>query len=100
MTIDEIIDRIGFFRNRANLSARALSLEIDRAANYINLLENKRDFEPSLSTLLAIIEACDSTPDEFFYCDYSQFKKDKELLCYIQNLSPNQKEAILNLYKI
>lgn len=99
MTLNDIISRIGIIRTRANLSARALSLSIDKNASYINLLESKRDFEPSLSTLLDIIEACGSSPEEFFYYDIHQHKLDKQVLDFLKTLSPYQKEAILNLYR-
>jgi len=57
MSIQEIVERIGIIRTRANLSARALSLTIGKNASYIHLLESeKTTFEPSLSVLLDIIE--------------------------------------------
>jgi transcriptional regulator with XRE-family HTH domain len=99
MTINEIINRIGILRTRANLSARALSLEIGKNASYIHLLESKRNFEPSLSTLLDIIQVCGSTPEEFFYSDMMQFKHDKQTLEFLKTLSPYQKDAIMNLYR-
>ena len=77
MIINEIIDRIGILRTRANLSARGLSLAIDKNASYINILESNRSFEPSLSTLLKIIEVCGSTPEEFFYGDIHSIKPTK-----------------------
>lgn len=98
MNLDEIINRISFLRTRANLSARALSLAIDKNASYINLLENKRNFEPSLSTLLEIISVCGSTEEEFFYKDIYQYAVDKDALNFFKTLSPNQKKAIMNLY--
>ena len=99
MDLNEIINRIGIIRTRANLSARALSLAIDKNASYIHLLENKRNFEPSLSTLLEIIRVCGSTPEEFFYSDIYQYKTDAKALEFFKTLSENQKEAIMNLYK-
>jgi len=100
MTIKDIIERISRIRTRANLSARALSLEIDKNASYIHLLESKeKSFEPSLSTLLEIIRVCGSTPQEFFYPDLEQYALDMEVLAFLKTLSVYQKEAILNLYK-
>lgn len=100
MELKEIIERIGIIRTRANLSARALSLSIGKNASYIHLLESsKTTFEPSLSTLLDIIEACGSNPAEFFSEDITQYKLDKQVLDFLKTLSPYQKEAIMNLYK-
>lgn len=42
MTVNEIIERIGYIRTRANLSARALSLAIGKTESYINRMEQKR----------------------------------------------------------
>ncbi|MCL2675904.1 MAG: helix-turn-helix domain-containing protein [Firmicutes bacterium] len=99
MTLEEIIKRIGIIRSRAKLSARTLSFAIDKSEPYISTLETKRNFEPSLMTLMKIIEACGSTPEEFFYYDIYQYKKDCQLIDYIKDLSPNQKDAVLCLYK-
>ncbi|MCM1404651.1 MAG: helix-turn-helix transcriptional regulator [Prevotella sp.] len=100
MDIKEIIRRIGIIRTSANLSARALSLAIGKNASYIHLLESKKSsFEPSLSVLLDIIEACGSTPEEFFSDDIMQFRQDKQTLEFLKTLSPYQKTAIMNLYK-
>ena len=41
MEMKDIIFRIGYFRNKANLSARALSLEIDKNPAY-KLSERKK----------------------------------------------------------
>ncbi len=99
MDIDEIIDRIGIIRTRANLSARALSRMINKTDSYINVLETKRNFEPSLSTLLEIIRVCGATPEEFFYGDIHAYTTDKSALQFFKTLSNTQKEAIMNLYK-
>lgn len=100
MELNEIINRIRFLRDRANLSARALSLKINMNDCYINRLENnKTKFEPSLSTLMLIIEALNSTPEEFFYHDIEHYQVDKECLQFMKTLSITQKQAIMNLYK-
>lgn len=99
MDLNEIINRIGYLRTRAGLSARALSLAIGKNASYIHLLENKRNFEPSLSTVLDIIAVCGSTPEEFFYDDIDSYKIDMQTLEFLKTLSNTQKQAIMNLYK-
>lgn len=100
MELNEVISRISILRNNANLSARALSQKINKNECYINRLENnKTKFEPSLTTLFDIIEACGSTPTEFFYYDINQYAIDKKMLDFLSPLSQNQKEAIMNLYK-
>lgn len=100
MDRDEIINRIGIIRTRAKITARALSLAINKNPAYINQMESTHGFEPSLSTLLEILEVCGVTPEEFFYSDIAAYQKDKEIIAYLGKLSEKQKNAILNLYEV
>ena len=92
----DIINRIGYIRVRAKLTQKALSAAIDMNPNYINRLESKKDFLPSLEVLLNIIEVCGSTPEEFFYCDISSYEKDIELSEKIKSLPSDVKDFVLN----
>ena len=97
MNKDEIINKISMARSNANLSARALSQIIDMNENYINRLENKRDFLPSLEVFLKIIEACNLTPDQFFYYDMKAYSKDIEIIKLLKNTSDDKKKAVITL---
>lgn len=92
----EIINRIGYIRVKAKLTQKALSYAIGMNPSYINRLESKKDFLPSLEVLLKIIEECDSSPEEFFYNDISTYEKDKEIAKRIKALPNDVKEFILN----
>lgn len=98
MELKDVIQRIGYFRNKANLSARALSLEIDKNPAYITKLE-AGEFEPSMQVVLDIIEACGTTPEEFFYENVNSYKLDKENLLIIEKLSETKKIALKELLK-
>jgi len=93
----DIIERISYARNRANLSARALSQRIGMNDGYINRLESQKNFLPSVEVLLRIIEVCELTEEEFFYHDVSSYKQDMELIEYFRHISQAQKDAILVL---
>ncbi len=93
----EIIDRIGYFRTKAKLSQKALSSDIDMNIGYINRLESKKDFLPSLDVLLKIIDACGITVEEFFYSDIQNYKEDKQILCKLKELPLDKREALLKL---
>lgn len=99
MDLNEIILRISIIRNRAKLSARALSIAIGKNPGYINRLETQKDFIPTITTILDIIRECDSTPEEFFYYDLFEYKTDAQALNFFKTLSQKQKNAIMNLYK-
>lgn len=99
MDKSEIILRIGQLRNRVNLSARELSLRIFMNAGYINRLESKRDFLPSLEVLLKIIEACNSTPAEFFSDNLDTYRQDKQLLDSLNGLDKDKKATLIQFLK-
>lgn len=93
----EVVERIGFLRGRAMLSARALSLMIGKTDSYVNRME-QNGFEPSLSTLLEIIDACGSNTEEFFYHDITKYKEEKATIDFLATLTEKQLQAIRNLY--
>jgi len=95
----EIIERIGYFRTKAKLSQKALSIDIDMNVGYINRLECKKDFLPSLEVLLKIIEVCGVTVEEFFYSDIENYEQDKQILNKLKDLPRDKREALLNLLK-
>lgn len=98
MDIKEIIRRIGYFRNKANLSAKGLSLSIDKNPAYIAKMESG-EYEPSMRVMLDIIEACGTTPEEFFSENIESYKTDKEILPVIKKLDKTKKMALKELLK-
>ena len=95
----DIIIRISRARTNANLSARALSQKIEMNDGYINRLESKKDFLPSVEVLLKIIDVCELTIEEFFYDNYSSYKIDKEIIDLLKNTNDEKKKAILTILK-
>ena len=91
-----LIDRLGYLRNRANLSARELSLMIDKSFAYLAKFENG-DFNIPCEVLIDAIEACGSTPEEFFWDDISKYKDQKQLISKFDKLSPESKQTFLDL---
>lgn len=97
MNKEELLNKISIARNNANLSARALSQLIDMNDNYINRLENKRDFLPSVEVLFKIIEACNMTVEQFFYNDFLNYEKDIKIIKLLNRVSEKEKDAIITL---
>ena len=93
-----LIDRLGYIRTKANLSARELSQRIDKSIAYIAKFDNG-DFSIPTEILLDAIEICGSTPEEFFWEDIAKYKEQKELLTSYDKLSVESKETIKNLMK-
>ncbi len=98
MTIDEVVRRISYFRNKAGLSARDLSLMLGKNESYINKLEIK-EFNLPVKVLLDILECLGVSVEEFFSSNYENFKTENELRGLIKNLSKEQMEALLKLLK-
>lgn len=69
MEIKDIINRLGIVRNKANLSARELSLRIGMSPQYISQIENRR-ITLSVEKLLDILEVCDCSLEKFFSDDF------------------------------
>lgn len=98
MTIDELIMRIGYFRNNKKLSARELSLMLGKSKTYINQIES-RNFILSLPMLLNIIDALEISCAEFFSENYTNYKHDKEIINLLSNLSTERKNSFIDLIK-
>lgn len=114
MTEKELVERISLARTMANLSARELSLKADVNGAYISRLEtanstrtdnvenvkapNDKSFNPSISTMLKLIEACGMTEEEFFYHNILDYKKDKQILDLLAKCKNEKiKDAVISI---
>ena len=92
--LKDIVERIQFFRNKLNLSARNLSLSIGKNGGYINKLECL-DFNITITTLYEIIDALKIEPEEFFAKNYKTYQLDKDLYDIINTMSYDKKQSLL-----
>lgn len=99
MNKGDIVDKISKLRTRANLSARALSVRIGKNESYINRMESKKDFLPTIETLMDIVEECNSSLEEFFYRDIDDYKSDKKIIDLLEGINEKQKDAIVTILK-
>ena len=97
MELNEIINRISMLRTKAGLSARELSMRIGKNEAYINRLESRKNFEPSISVINDIAEACGSNLEEFFYYDINQYKSDKKIIELLKCVPESKKSAWIEL---
>ena len=98
MRLEELTFRIGYFRNRKNLSARELSLRIGKSPTYINQIENG-NFKLSLPKLLDVIDALEVSCAEFFAENYATYQQDKEILELLRTLQKERKKSFIDLMK-
>ena len=98
ITYDDVINRIGYFRIKANLSIRETSLQLGYNPQFISTIENKR-IELKAKTLLDFCDIVGITPQDFFYMGEHYNKEDKNVLDLYNNLSQDGKQTILDLMK-
>lgn len=99
MNKNQLIERIREARKLAGLSARELSLRIYKNEAYISRLESAQNsFEPSISTLLDIIQACGMTEYEFFYPKkIENYKRDSKIIELLKNTNPEIRDAVIKI---
>lgn len=98
MNYDDIVFRIGYFRNKRNLSARETSLRLGFSDSFVNRIERK-SVELKVSTLLNFLDLVEVDIQEFVYPNIENYKEDSELLKMINSLSEENKLMIKDIIK-
>ena len=98
ITYDEVINRVGYFRTKANLSMREVSMQLGYNPQFMLTIENKT-IELKVKTLLEFFDIVGITPQDFFYLGKEYNKEDKNVLELYNNLSYDNKQTILDLMK-
>lgn len=92
----EILNRIGYFRNRKNMSAYKLGLELGHSKTYFYRIESG-EIQLTIDLLLEILEILGVSTSEFF-CP-SLTLEDQTLLKLIAGLNEDNKKTIIDLVK-
>ena len=98
MEIKDVINRIGFVRIQAGLSARELSLRLGMSPQYVSQIESGR-VSISVAKLLQILEICEFPIERFFSSNINDYEVKNELLALIENLPENKKKNIIEFIK-
>lgn len=98
MDIKEVLSRIGYVRNKANLSAREVSLRMGMSPQYVAQLESGR-IVLTVEKLFQILEICDFPLERFFSFNIDTYEVDTNLKELIENLSNEKKKNILEFLK-
>lgn len=98
MNIKEVLSRIGYVRNSANLSAREVSLRMGMSPQYVAQLESGR-IVLTVEKLFQILEICNFPIERFFSPNINDYVVDKELENLIQSLSIDKKKNIIEFIK-
>ena len=92
----EIIERIGYFRNKRNISAYKLGIELGHSKTYFYRIESG-EIQLTVDMLLEILDILQVTTTEFFSPIIKE--EDKLLFDMISNLSYENKQTIIDLIK-
>ena len=98
MELKEILSRIGYVRNKANLSAREVSLRIGMSPQYVAQLESGR-IVLTIEKLLQILEVCDFPIERFFSSNIDDYNIENELKSFIESLPNDKKKNIIEFIK-
>ena len=98
ISYNDVINRIGYFRNKANLSLRETSLRLGYNPQFMKTIENK-SIELKMKTLLEFCDVVDISIQDFFYLGEEYNKEDKNLLELYSHLSSENKQMLLDLMK-
>jgi len=90
----EIIERIGYFRNKKGISAYNLGMELGHSKTYFYRIESG-DINLTLDTFLEVLDILNVTTSEFFLPILDE--TNTELLTKINNLTKENKQVITNL---
>ena len=94
-----LVERVLFFRNRANISASELSMLIDQSASYISKFESV-GFNIPCSVILKICEVLEISPSEFFADDYKNYAKNQELKNLIERMPAEERNRLIDYLSV
>ena len=98
MEVKEILSRIGYVRNKANLSAREVSLRMGMSAQYVAQVESGR-IVLTVEKLLQILEICDFSVERFFSPNIVDYNVDNQLKSLIEALPTDKKKSLIEFIK-
>ncbi len=98
ISLKDFVAREMFFREKRGISARELSLRLEKHDSYINKLESV-GFVVPITVAYKMIEALGISKSEFFADDYKNYKINEEIYNLIKNMSEDSKLSILNIIK-
>lgn len=98
MDYKQIIERLSLIRTRKNLSSREFGRMLGNSDTYFYKVEDG-SIVINLPKLIEMLDALEIDTEEFFYNDFDNYKKDKEILEITKSLSKEEFEALITLLK-
>lgn len=98
MDYKQIIERLSLIRTRKNLSSREFGRMLGNSDTYFYKVEDG-SIVINLPKLIEMLDALEIDTEEFFYNDFDNYRKDKEILEITKSLSKEEFEALITLLK-
>ena len=98
LTYNDILIRLGYFRNKANMSGSKVSLELGYNPQYIHRVEANQ-IPLRVETWLEFCEIVGVTPQEFIYLGREFSEDDKTFFELFSKLSTENKRILVELMK-
>lgn len=98
MERDDFARRLASLRESKGVSAREMSLSMGQSPNYINGLENQKNF-PSMKHFFDICEYLEITPGQFFDFQFSNPLKTAELIEVTKGLNTDSINMLIDIAK-
>jgi len=99
MNIKEVLLRLEYVRNQANLSARELSLRLGMSEQYFAQVIRGR-IMLNVEKLLQILDICNFSVQRFFSKDIDSYVIDNEVEELVNSLSKDKKKNLIELLAI
>lgn len=90
---DFFVRRLQQLRDKKNISARKMSLDLGQNKDYINHIENKKN-RPTLENFFNICQYFGITPEDFFCFEKDNPAKLQDIFTRIENLNDRQLDTL------
>lgn len=98
MEIKDVLSRIGYVRNKANLSAREVSMRMGMSPQYVAQLESGR-IVLTVEKLFQILEICEFPIERFFSKNIADYNEDIQLKNLVESLPLAKKQHLIEFIK-
>ena len=98
MNYKQIIERMSMIRTRNNLSSREFGMILGNSETYFYKVEDG-SIILNVPKMLEIMNALNIDTEEFFYEDFDNYKRDKEILQITKTLTKEEIEALILILK-
>lgn len=98
MEYKQIVERLSLLRTKKNLTAHEVGLMLGNSDTYFYKVENG-EITLNIPKFLEILEILEIDTEHFFYNDFENYERDKQIIKITKNLSKEELDALILLLK-